>query len=181
MNMQKGSQLAPARSGSGHLQMPSVEDAQAAVMAALGAAPAGLSRSSSLASSNYTEQLPQQDSGSFWRAGSSNIDRVDRVVDRHDGGFDSRERDSRDAAELVREGSGGSGQQQGVFDAAGGNGPRRGGSSLFSNVIGQLRKQATTTRSDSGGDAEGAAIVIWILVACCCGVWTVVMVLVSLT
>jgi hypothetical protein len=157
LHMQKGSQLVPARSGSGQLQMPSVEETQAAVMAALGAAPAGPSRSSSLASSNYIEQPAQQDTGSFWRAGSSSVDRVDRPDGggAAAGGFDSREREIRDAAELAREGSGGSGQQQGVFDAAGGSGARRGGSSLFSNVIGQLRKQATTTRSDSGRDAEG--------------------------
>jgi hypothetical protein len=157
--MQKGSQLAPARSGSGHLQLPSVEETQAAVMAALGAAPAPPSRSSSLNSSSYAEQLSQQDTGSFWRAGASSSG------ERNDGsgtgaGFDSRDsrerenRDSRDA-ELAREGSGGAGQQAGGFDAAGSSGARRGGSSLFSNVIGQLRKQATTTRSDSGGDAEG--------------------------
>ncbi|KAF6259493.1 hypothetical protein COO60DRAFT_1622041 [Scenedesmus sp. NREL 46B-D3] len=142
-----------AGSGSAHVQMPSLEETQAAVMAALGAGPVVPSRSSSVNSSSYKEQVPQQDSSSFWKAGSSSSH------DRHDGSSaarcDSRERDSRDRdAELFRDGSGGSGQrEQGPCDAAAGSGPRRGGSSLFSNVIGQLRKQATT-RSDTGGDAE---------------------------
>lgn len=158
--MHKGGQLAPARSGSGHLQLPSVEETQAAVMAALGAGPAAPpSRSSSLNSSSnyYAEDLPQQDSGSFWRTGGA---------ERHDGaaaavGFEGREKDSRDRElELAREGSGS--QQGGCEAAAGSSGPRFGSSSLFSNVIGQLRKQATTTRSDSGGDAEGGRWRWWL-------------------
>jgi hypothetical protein len=105
--------------------------------------------------------VPQHDSGSFWRAGSSAVDRYEAAATAGYEGRDRereyRERDGRDSreAELAREGSGGSAGQQGVYDAAGSSGPRRGGSSLFSNVIGQLRKQATTTKSDGGGDAEG--------------------------